>query len=146
MSDYKEQKILPFEKIYSIFSYCTMGIAGLVLVLIAYLTQKKLRYFLSYNISQSILLGVILAIFKFFLDSVLHIVAKIPFLDGICGIIYFFFSTKIIKFGILSFNLLELIVTVLIIYISIGIIKNKTYFVPYLTNLTQTVIKCFFKK
>lgn len=145
MNNQNEIKILPFDKVYSIISYCTMGIAGLFLALIAFFAKKKLRYFLNYNIAQSVLLGIILAIFKFFLDSVLHLIAKIPFLDGVCGIVYFFFSTKIIKIGLLSFNILELFVFGLILYISIGIIKNKIFFVPYLTNLTQTIIKSVYK-
>ena len=146
MSEANNQiKILPFEKVYSIFSYCTMGIAGLVLLLISYFTKKKLRYFLEYNIFQSVLIGIILAIFKFFLDKVLQILANIPFVDGICGAIYTVFVYKFINLGILSFNLLELIVYGLIIYISIGIIKNKIYFVPVLTKLTQTIIKMIYK-
>lgn len=145
MTNQKEIKILPFDKIYSIISYCTMGIAGLILALIAYFSKKRLRYFLNYNIAQSILLGVILAIFKFFLDNILLLIAKIPFLDGICGIIYFFFSTKIIKLGFLSFNILEFIVIGLIIYISIGIFRNKIYPVAYLSNLTQTITKSIYK-
>lgn len=146
MTQPNEIKVVPFEKILSIISYFTMGIAGLVLVILAYFSKKKLRYFLNYNISQSILLGVLLAIFKFILDNVLPLIAKIPLLDGICGIIYYFFSTKIIKMGILSFNLLELIVVSIIIYISVGIYKNKIYFLPYLTNLTQTIMKTIFKQ
>lgn len=145
MTQPNEIKILPFEKICSIFSYCTMGIAGLILMLIAYLSKKKLRYFLGYNISQSILLGILLAIFKFFLDNVLQVLAKIPFVDSICGLIYTIFVYKFINLGILSFNLLELIVYGLIIYISVGIIKNKIFFVPLLTNLTQTIIKTIYK-
>ena len=145
MTQPNEIKVLPFEKVCSILSYCTMGIAGLILMLIAYLTKKKLRYFLAYNIFQSILLGVILAIFKFFLDNVLQILAKIPFVDGICGMIYTIFVYKFINLGILSFNLLELIVYGLIIYISVGIAKNKTYFIPLLTRLTQTIVKMIYK-
>lgn len=146
MTQPNEIKIVPFEKIYSIISYFTMGIAGLVLVLIAYFTKKKLRYFLNYNISQSILIGILYAIFYFILKEVFPFIAKIPLLDGLCGIIYYFFSTKILKLGFLSFNFLELIVLSVIIYITVGIYKNKIYFLPYLTNLTQTIMKTIYKQ
>ena len=146
MTQPNEIKIVPFEKVFSIISYFTMGIAGLALVLLAYFSKKKLRYFLNYNISQSILIGILYAIIFFILKDVFPYIAKIPFLDGICGIIYYFFLTKIIKLGILSFNFLELIVLGLIIYISVGIYKNKIYFLPYLTNLTQTIMKTIFKQ
>lgn len=140
-----EIKILPFEKILSIISYCTMGIAGLILMLIAYVSKKKLRYFLAYNIFQSILFGILLAIFNFFLYKILQILSLIPYVDKITMPIYTIFVYKFLNIGILSFNLLELIVYGLIIYISTGIIKNRIFFVPLLTNLTQTIMKMIYK-
>ena len=41
-------KVSPIEKIISILSYFTMGIIGLVLLLIAHFAKKKIRYFLMY--------------------------------------------------------------------------------------------------
>ena len=58
---HKPQTIMPIEKIISILSYLSMGIIGLVWFLIAKLSGKNLKYFLMYNISQSMVIAIILA-------------------------------------------------------------------------------------
>ena len=65
--------ISPIEKIISVLSYVTMGIAGLLWLILAYFLKKKLRYFLMYNIAQSMIIAIILAIFKLLTDIILSL-------------------------------------------------------------------------
>ena len=76
-------KILPIEKIISILSYLTMGIVGLIWFIIAHFLKQKLKFFLMYNIAQSMVISIFLALIKIGLDIILSILAKIPFLRPI---------------------------------------------------------------
>ena len=71
-------KVLPIEKIISILSYLTMGIVGLFFIIIAFLKKQKVKFFLMYNIAQSMVISIFLALIKLGLGIILEIIAKIP--------------------------------------------------------------------
>ena len=62
--------ISTLEKFISIVSYFTMGLFGLFWLILAYSVKKKLRYFLQYNIVQSLLISILLAIFNLLIDII----------------------------------------------------------------------------
>lgn len=136
-------KVNLLEKIISILSYMTMGIVGLIWIILAYANKKSLKYFLMYNISQSMVIAILLAILKLVLDIVLSILAIIPFLSYITAIFNYIISIKIIRiYGIgLSFTLFELIVFILLSYIIAGIIIGRIFYIPMLTSLMQKLMK-----
>ena len=63
-------KVNLLEKIISVLSYITMGIVGLIWIIIAHFYKKSLKYFLMYNITQSMVIAIILAILKLFLIGI----------------------------------------------------------------------------
>ena len=125
-------KVNLLEKIISILSYMTMGIVGLIWIIIAYANKKSLKYFLMYNISQSMVIAILLAILKLVLDIVLSILAVIPFLSYITAIFNYIISIKIIRiYGLgLSFTLFELLVFILLSYIIAGIFIGRIFYIP----------------
>ena len=136
-------KVNLLEKIISILSYMTMGIVGLIWIIIAYTNKKSLKYFLMYNISQSMVIAILLAILKLVLDIVLSILAVIPFLSYITAIFNYIISIKIIRiYGLgLSFTLFELLVFILLSYIIAGIFIGRIFYIPMLTSLMQKLMK-----
>lgn len=136
-------KVNLLEKIISILSYMTMGIVGLIWIIIAYANKKSLKYFLMYNISQSMVIAILLAILKLVLDIVLSILAVIPFLSYITAIFNYIISIKIIRiYGLgLSFTLFELLVFILLSYIIAGIFIGRIFYIPMLTSLMQKLMK-----
>lgn len=136
-------KVNLLEKIISILSYMTMGIVGLIWIIIAYANKKSLKYFLMYNISQSMVIAILLAILKLVLDIVLSILAVIPFLSYIAAIFNYIISIKIIRiYGLgLSFTLFELLVFILLSYIIAGIFIGRIFYIPMLTSLMQKLMK-----
>lgn len=134
-------KVLPIEKIISILSYFTMGIVGLFWLIIANLLKKKLRYFLMYNIVQSMLISVFLAVFKLILDIVLSILALIPFIDGILAVFNWFISVKVISIFYFSFSILELLIFILLCYVSIGVLIGRLFYIPVLSDFINKVMK-----
>lgn len=136
-------KVNLLEKIISILSYMTMGIVGLIWIIIAYANKKSLKYFLMYNISQSMVIAILLAILKLVLDIVLSILAVIPFISYITAIFNYIISIKIIRiYGLgLSFTLFELLVFILLSYIIAGIFIGRIFYIPMLTSLMQKLMK-----
>ena len=136
-------KVNLLEKIISVASYITMGIIGLIWIIIAHLNKKSLKYFLMYNITQSMVIAIILAIIKLILDIVLSILGLIPFLSYVVAIFNYIISVKIIRiYGIgLSFTISELIVFILLAYIVSGVIVGRIFYIPALTSLMQKLMK-----
>ncbi len=137
--------ISPIEKIISVLSYVTMGIAGLLWLILAYFLKKKLRYFLMYNIAQSMIIAIILAIFKLLTDIILSLIAKISFLDFIMAIFNLVISFKIIRISNsgISFTILELLLLMLLGYIIFGILFGRIFYIPYLSDFMKKVMKTY---
>ena len=142
---HKQTNISPIEKIISILSYLTMGIIGFVWILIAHFSGKKLRYFLMYNIVQSMIISIFLAIFRLILNIIFSIMAIIPILNIIAAKINYLISVRILFIPILklSFNIIEIIIYLLLIYILIGIFIGKIFYVPYLSKLICKLLKSY---
>lgn len=137
-------KIYLIEKIISVLSYLTMGLVGLVWFVLAYFSHKKIKYFLMYNIIQSIIISILLTIIKLSVDIILSIFSKIPFLDFFAAKLYYnVISYKIIRIYSLNMSLtaFEFLLLLLISYIVIGVILGRIFFVPLLTDFMQKVMK-----
>ncbi len=136
------QNVMPIEKIISFLSYATMGIVGFIWLIIAHLLKRKIKYFLLYNIYQSLIISISLAIFKILADILFMLISKIHFLDFIVAVINLVLSIKIIRFQSLgfSFNIIELIIFILLSYICIGILLGRIFYIPYLTDFMQKIL------
>ena len=130
------------EKLVSLVSYYTMGIAGLVWVIISFLLKKKTRFFLMYNIAQSMLIAIFLAILNLLLEIILQIIIAIPFLSSIGIKINMFLSSRILIFG-LAFNKIETLVFILLLYISFGVIFGRILYVPLFTNAMKIIMRSY---
>ena len=135
--------VATIEKIISVLSYITMGIIGLIWVLLAVLSKRKLKYFMMYNIAQSMIISMLLFLFNLLFGLICVIFSKIPILDIIAGLLNFIISVKIIVINPLhmSFSAIQLIVFIFTIYIIVGVVLGKIFYVPWLTNVMQKVMK-----
>lgn len=141
---HNKSEIFLIEKLISVLSYFTMGIVGLTWFLIAYFQKKRLRFFLMYNIVQSMIIAIFLAILKIATDLILMIFSKIPFLDFIAAKLYYnVISFKIIRLYSLnmSFTAFELLVVLLILYIAAGVLIGRIFYIPFLTDFVQKAMK-----
>ena len=75
-------------------------------------------------------------------NIILQILMVIPFLNTIGIIINMFLQRRILFLG-LSFNIIETLVFLLLIYISAGILAGKNVYVPFLTNVMNKVMKSY---
>ncbi len=137
--------ISPIEKIISIISYPTMGIAGLIWYIIACFLHRKLRYFLMYNITQSIIIAIFLAVIKLLSDLILPLISMIPFVDIIAACINFILSIKVLTIPILhlSFSIFQIFLNLLFLYIITGIILGRIFYIPSLTDFCAKIMKSY---
>jgi len=134
-------QVLPIEKIISVLSYLTMGIAGLIWFLIAYFLKKRLRYFLMYNIAQSMIISILLAILSLAFNIILSVITIIPFIDVLGVKISLLLQLKVISLLGLSFSIPELIISALLLYIIAGVLTGRIFYIPYLTNIMTKAMK-----
>ncbi len=137
--------ILPIEKIISVLSYITMGIAGLIWIIIAYICKRHIKYFLMYNITQSMVIAILLAIFNLIMSIIMPILSLVPFLNFISAMLNYVLSIKIIRIYSLglSFSFFEFVIFILLIYIIIGVCLGRIFNVPLLTKLINKVMKSY---
>ena len=135
--------IKPIEKIISVASYLSMGIVGLIWFIIARILGKDLKYFLKYNITQSMVIAIILAIIKITLNIITPILWMIPIINYVASFLNLIFSVKIIRlyFVGLSFTLFELLIFILLIYICVGVLIGRIFYIPFLTKLMNRAMK-----
>ncbi len=135
--------IHPIEKIISVLSYISMGLIGFIWLIIAYFLKMKTRPFLMYNITQSIIISLIFALFKLLINIILSIIALVPFLDFVVALLNLIISLKVISvsFMHLSFSIFEFLVFILLCYIIAGVCMGKIFYIPKLTKLMQKILK-----
>ncbi len=129
-----------FEKSVSILSYITMGIIGLVWIIVATLKKQKIRFFLMYNIAQSMIISIFLSIIKLASDLLIQMFVNIPILNIIAEILNFLFVKKIIFIIGFSFSLIEMIIFLLFAYLILGICYGRIFTIPVLTNLMKKML------
>ena len=134
----------PAEKVISILSYFTMGIAGLIWILIAYFLNKRLKFFLMYNAYQSILIAIFLALMNLIFNIIFQIMAILPGFNKIAININIFLQNRINIFA-LSFNITETVVFLLLLYISIGVTAGRIFYVPVLTTIMKRIMRPYLK-
>ncbi len=135
--------VSPLEKIVSVLSYLSMGIFGIIFIIISYILKKNLRYFLMYNLAQSMLISILLAIFSLLIKLIIMILSFIPFINMIAVKLNLFLSKIIISLPGMSFNIIQFIVFLLILYIITGVITGRIFYVPVLTNLMNKAMKSY---
>ncbi len=142
MQHSSSSKIYLIEKIISVLTYITMGLAGLIWLMIAYFNKKKLKFFLMYNIVQSMIISIFCVAIKLIVDIILEIFARIPFLDFVAAIIYYVISFKIIRLSSgLSFTFFQLILTILLGYIIAGIFMGRIFYIPVLSRFMNKTMQ-----
>jgi len=136
-------KILPAEKVLSVLSYFSMGIIGIILCLIARMSNKKLRYFLMYNVKQSVIIGVFLFIFGISVHLIFYIISQIHFLDFLVAVLNLILFLKIVTIYPLgmSFSFFQLCVFLLLVYITLGVCLGRNFYIFYLTEMTRKMMK-----
>ncbi len=133
--------VSPIEKIISILSYFTFGIIGMIWFIIAYLIKREMRYFLKYNIVQSMVISILFAIINLIKYIIIKLLLLIPFLSTFAIKLNLFFSSAMIKNSYINLNILQIIISALLLYIIIGVLIGRIFYIPFLSGIMNKTMK-----
>lgn len=137
---YRNNDILPIEKIISILSYITFGMAGFVWLIFGAFMKQSLRPFIKYHIYQSIFLSILFFIVSNFLILIVNMLQIIPVINLLAGAISYFFAVSIINIGFLHLSIVQIGIFVLIVYLSVGVVNNKYSYLPWVSDIIKVNI------
>lgn len=120
------------DRIFSILTYFTFGIFGLIWIVVAYLLKKRNSSFLSFNIYQSIFVSILLTIVSFVYGIAINLMSIIPFVGKFVAAFDVFFNQTPLYFG---FTFSGLLVTLLVFYFSIFSFFGKKPNVPLVSDI-----------
>lgn len=129
------------DKAVSIISYFTMGLAGLLWILAAYFLKKKIKFFLMYNLLQSMLIAVLFAVINIILEIILQILTIIPVLSGIGLSLTMFLNEKTPLFLGLAADKIEMVLFLLLLYITAGVLIGRIFCTPVLTKVMSRIMR-----
>lgn len=138
--NYNSNNILPAEKLISILSYFSFGIIGFIWIIIGALNKQNLKPFLRYHIYQSIFLSILFFIISHLIIFVLNILGFIPYLNALLGFIVYFLSVSLISIGNLHLSIIQLLILGFLVYLSVGVYKNKYSYVPWVSDIIKANI------
>jgi len=133
--------IYPIEKIISVLSYYTFGIVGFIYIIIALIMKQGLRPFIRYHIFMSIFLSLLIYVISMILIGIINISGFVPYLNALVGTISFILQKEFLNLGIFHFSIINLCITGLYTYLSIGAILGKYSYLPWATKIINENLK-----
>lgn len=137
VNNYRNNQVVPIEKIISILSYFTFGMVGFVWIIIGAITKQNLRPFIRFHIFQSIFLSILFFLVSNFLILIINMLQIIPGINILAGILSFFFAVSIINIGTLHLSIVQIAILLLLIYLSIGVLKGKYSYIPWVSDIIK---------
>ena len=134
-SNYKNAQVVPFfERLIAVFTYLTTGIVGLLWIILAQISGKRLKYFVKFHAYQSIILAFLYLLVSIALKLLLAVGVKIPFLGTYIYLLYFYiFDFKFI-FGV---SIVDFIVLVVLAYLVIVSLLGKEGNIQKLSDMIR---------
>lgn len=126
--------IYPIEKVVSVLSYFTWGLAGLIYLIIALIRKQGLRNFIRYHVFMSIFLSILIFIISKVLMFVVDILGYIPYVKAVVFSITLLLIKPIQILG-LNFSIVTLLIYGLLTYLSVGAIMGKYSYLPWISEV-----------
>ncbi len=120
------------DRLVSALSYCTWGIFSLIWLIFANITKKHITPFLNFNIYQSIVLSIALAVISLIYSIAINILAAIPFLGKLAVWFDLFFNHNPVFH---SFTVSGLLVTILLIYLVLLVLSGRRPHLPLISDM-----------
>lgn len=122
------------DRIVSSLSYCTMGIFGVIWIIFANLTKRRMTSFVVFNLYQSIFISVALAVISLLYSIAINILVVIPFLGVLAKKFDLFVNQTPIYFG---YTISGFIVALLVVYLTVLCLMGRRPHIPYISNVVN---------
>ena len=139
----KRIRISIVEKLIATFSLFTVGMFGVIWLIITYFTKRKLSDFLKFNIIQSITIGIVLYLVNIFNNLLITLSTKYKAFNFLTDIINSIFTIKKVRFYELglSFSYFELLLFIVLFYLFIAILMGKKFHLPIISKIANSLSK-----
>lgn len=124
------ETVTPVDKLISIATYLTMGLAGFIYLIIITLQKATMKPFLKYHIMQSIFVSILLYVITLIAQIIVGVARHVPFVNDIIATMLGILMGPLV-FG---FSVLNALVVCLIIYLCIGAIRSKYSYIPWVSD------------
>lgn len=133
----QHNNITLLDKIIAVFSYMTLGFLGMIWFLVnTLIIRKPMSNFLKYNLVQSFIISIILAIATYAYEIISGIVFNLGFIGDIFKMAHIYiFATPIFN----TMNFANYILLLFLIYLSVFALFGKLPFVPYITDIAKKI-------
>lgn len=118
------------DKIISVASYFTMGLAGFVYLIVLTLQKASMKQFLKYHIMQSIFVSILMYVITLVMQIIIGVGQHVPVVNDLIKIIWVLLMGNL---G-LGFSVVNVLVVGLILYLSIGAIMSKYSYIPWVSD------------
>lgn len=126
-----------FDKLLCAVSYPTMGLVGFVWLIFAMIVGKPPKYFVRFNIYQSIFISILLYLASIIFNIILGLVKIIPFI----GSVILFFEFYLLQYPILfGYSLIESAVLILVAYLTISSLMGRCPEIPWVSDNIKKMI------
>lgn len=118
------------DKLISVASYFTMGLAGFIYLIVLTLQKATMKSFLKYHIMQSIFVSILLYVITLVIQIIVGVAQHVPVVNDIIRVTLTLLMGPIV-FG---FSVVNVLVVCLIIYLSVGAIMSKYSYIPWVSD------------
>ena len=119
----------PIERLISALSYFTAGFAGVIWLIIAALSRKRVTPFIMYHVSQAIFLSVTFFLISLLAKLVFVILYKIPIINTIPYLL----NMPLV----LGFSIVQLFTTTVMFYLVITSIMGYYSYLPWVSDIVK---------
>ena len=126
--------ILLIDRIVSALVYFTFGMFGIVWLIFANVTQKRISSFLMFNIYQSIFVSICLCIFSYIYNIAANLMMAIPFIKKFVVAFDIFFNRTPLYY---TFTLSGFIITILVSYLVIMSLMARKPKLPVISDIVS---------
>ncbi len=128
----KSIQVQLLERIVSALSYITFGFAGVIWIVISFLTKNEMSPFCSYNIYQSIFLSLTLYIISTLMDIIVGLLSSVPYIGDFITKVALWINGVPIFFGK---SILGLIIFALIVIFALVSLMGRRPYIPFVSNV-----------
>lgn len=129
--------VVPAEKLIAVLSYFSFGIVGFAWIILGALMKQKLKPFLQYHIFQAIFIAFLFFILSHLLIFIVNILGYIPYLNAVILFITYALTVPLIAFAFIKLSIVDILLLVLIIYLSLGASKGKYSYIPWVSDIIK---------
>lgn len=125
------------ERLIAAASYLSVGVFGFFWIIIAHVTNSRVKNFVKFHIFQSIFIAILYYLFRLILNILLGVANEIPVIGYVINLIYeYVFEVQLI----LNFSIADFTALLVIVYLIINSLLARSGNIPWVSNVVKGML------